>query len=538
MPFLGLVREAYPVYAGLLTLVVVLGCSRNTPQIDGLESSRTLRRGLPGEPHTLDPQLADDSFSFPVLRDIYEGLTSEDAQGNIVAGTADHWVIERSGTSYTFHIRNNAKWSDGTEVTAAQFASGLRKAVDPRNASGSAGLLSILKNADAITKGLLPVGTLGVASKDRSTLQIDLEHPAPYLLQILSQPISAPFNETASVSKSAAKPTNGAYKLVSHVMGSYLELEKNESYWNKTNVKIERVRYLIEESESTELRQFEAQEVDLTSTVPMNLISEVRIKYPRELEIAPALGVLYLALNLSAYPFRNNQDLRRALSLAIGRDAIVKSVAPLTSPAYGLVATGVRNYSQQHYVWSTASEEERIQLARSLYRKSGFGYSNPLRVRLFFNSNEGIRRLMIAIAGNWKKNLGVETEFLEEEFKTFLDDRKNKSKWDAIRLGWFADFDDPAAFLSILESTSIQNDAGYTNRRFDQLMAEARTTSDEDVRRAKLEQAERLAIDDYPIIPIYFYNSRRLVSPELAAGRITPMNRVYSKNLYWKKFSH
>src|ERR1700678_2035505 len=221
------------------------------------KSVRILRRGLPGEPRTLDPQLADDTFSFPVLRDLYEGLTAEDRNGRIVPGVAESWTIDKSGTVYTFLLRPNAKWSDGERTTASEFVQGLHRAVDPQTASGSSALLEVIKGASDIIAGRKKVAELGVTAIGDSSVRIELEHPAPFVLQILSQPIAAPVHIRSSTAVGISVPTdklkisNGAYTLVSSITGSFIELARNPNYWDASNVLIDRVRYINAESEST-----------------------------------------------------------------------------------------------------------------------------------------------------------------------------------------------------------------------------------------------------------------------------------------------
>src|ERR1700733_9370484 len=184
-----------------ILLFVITGCSGKgtggdndsiSASGDKSNSARILRRGLLGEPRTLDPQLADDTFSFPVLRDLYEGLTAEDRNGQIVPGAAESWTVDQTGTIYTFLLRPNAKWSDGDRTVATEFVQGLRRAVDPQTASGSSELLAVIKNASDIIAGRKKVTDLGVTAIGDSSVRIELERPAPFVLQILSQPIAAP----------------------------------------------------------------------------------------------------------------------------------------------------------------------------------------------------------------------------------------------------------------------------------------------------------------------------------------------------------
>src|ERR1700722_3894695 len=233
----------------ILSAVIMgaVGCTgkgRNSDDVDSgrvhddkLNATRVLKRGLPGEPRTLDPQLADDTFSFPVLRDLYEGLTAEDRNGQVVPGAAESWTVDETGTVYLFKLRPNAKWSNGDPTVASEFVQGLRRAVDPQTASGSSALLAVMKGASDIIAGRKKVTDLGVTAIDKSTVRIELEHPAPFVLQILSQPIAAPSYEGAPLAvkgESSNKnlgPYDGPYVLAGRIPGSFIDLTRNGNYW-------------------------------------------------------------------------------------------------------------------------------------------------------------------------------------------------------------------------------------------------------------------------------------------------------------------
>jgi oligopeptide transport system substrate-binding protein len=498
-------------------------------------STRLLRRGLPGDSQTLDPQLADDTYSFQVIRDLYEGLTAENRIGEIVPGVASSWTVDKSGTTYTFHLRATAKWSDGTRVVANDFVAGLKRAVDPSTASGSADLLSVIKGATAITGGRKEVGTLGVIALSDSAIQIELEHPAPYLLQILSQPIAAPVHpKSPESSASSSEVTNGPYMVASRVAGSFIELVRNPQYWDIANVAIDRVRYVNVESGATELHEYEAGQLDMTFTIPMSDFKRISDKFGAEVQKAPILGTQYLDLNLREPPLRASRDLRQALSMAVDREEIAKHVMTAVDPAYALVAEGISGYLSPVYEWSGWTRERQLGLAKQLYANAGFTAKKPLHLRLYFNRDEGIQRVMTAIAGSWKQNLGVETELVSDEFRVFLIGRKDWRRWDVTRLGWNADYDDPASFLNVFAIGNGENDAGYDSPLFNDLINNARLEANHDKRFDLLRRSEQVLLGDYPIIPIYFYTARRLVKPYVGGATLTPMNHTYTKHLFWK----
>jgi oligopeptide transport system substrate-binding protein len=504
--------------------------------------SRTLRRGLPGDPRTLDPQLADDDFSFQVVRDLYEGLTAEDRHGKIVPGAANSWTVDSTGMVYTFQLRPDAKWSNGDRTTATEFVQGLRRAVDPHTASGSASLLEVIKGATDVIAGRKNVTDLGISAIGQSTVRIELEHPAPFVLQILSQPIAAPLHiqthvPQASDPRDEAKVSNGAYTLVSRVPGSFIDLARNQNYWDASHVLIERVRYVNAESEATELREYIANQLDLTFTIPMPDLDRISEDYGKEVQMAPILGTIYLELNVSELPLRDSRDLRQALSMAIDRDLISTHVIQGVTPAFSYVAKGISGYTLPTYEWASWTRDRQLAYARSLFARSGYSDKHPLHLRVYFNSGEGIQRTMIAVASNWKQNLGVDTDLVSEEFRVFLTDRKDRHRWDVTRLGWQADYDDPASFLEVFSRNNSENDPAYNGVQFNELLDAARIESQPDARMKLLQKSEKVLLEDYPIIPLYFYQARRLVKPYLGGAEITPMNRTYSKHLYWKSAS-
>jgi len=509
---------------------------------DKSNASRMLRRGLTGEPRTLDPQLADDEFSFPVLRDLYEGLTAEDRNGQIVPGVAESWTVDSTGTIYTFLIRPNAKWSNGDRAIAMEFVEGLRRAVDPKTASGSSALLSVIKGAPDIIAGRKRVADLGVTAIGDSYVRIELEHPAPFVLHVLSQPIAAPSHEEANPvgalqTADKTKVSNGAYTLVSRITGSFIELSRNQYYWDASRVLIERVRYVNAESEATEIREYVAGQLDMTFTIPAPDLDRITQKYRAEIQTAPILGTLYLALDVSEPPLRDDRELRQALSMAVDRQSIADHVTLGVAPAYSFVAKGISGYNPPAYGWSTWPRERQLAYARGLFARTGFSEKKPLHLKLYFNSGESIQRIMIAIAGSWKQNLGVVTDLVSDEFRVFLAGRKDRSRWDVARLGWYADYEDPASFLEVFSKDNSQNDPGYESSEFNSLIDAARIEPNADKRILLLQKAEDVLLNDYPIIPVYFYSARRLVKPYLGGAEITPLNHTYSKHLYWKDAS-
>jgi oligopeptide transport system substrate-binding protein len=520
-----------------LSLLAAQGCDSTNNPSSGKDLSsvdQVLRRGIGGEPASLDPRAAADTFSFEVIRDLYEGLTTELADGTVVPGVASSWTVSASGTRYIFQLRTDAKWSNGTPVRAQDFVVAWRSVVDPKRASPVADTLRPLAGAAEILLGHSPPSSLGVTAARDDLLVVDLERPAPYFPQLLTHSATFPVysEETAKSHNPNNWVSNGPYVLSNWTPGSNLKLRQNVWYWDRANVRISRVEYIPIPDENAEFRQYRAGQLDITQSVPTSALDSVRSERPNELFVAPFLATAYYALNLHSPYFATNLNLRKALALAIDRKALEATILPFGQrPAYGFVPPGTWNYDPQSWEWSSLSDSERTNEARTLYGLAGFSVQKPLRLRVLLNSNNSIKQVAVAIASMWKQVLGVDTELIDEEYRVFLDSRKDTSRWEVARLGWTADYNDAANFLDTLRSHSANNDARYARKEFDDLLDRAASTVDASDRRHLLQEAERLMLSDYPILPIYFFSSKRLIKPYLTGAKANPLNRLYSKHL-------
>jgi oligopeptide transport system substrate-binding protein len=503
------------------------------PRID----EELLRRGLGGEPSTLDPLLAADNFSFEVLRDVYEGLTTEAPNGDVVPGVASSWKIDPSGKQYTFQIRPDARWSNGRPVLADDFVAAWRRVVDPRKASPVADNLRIIKGASEILSGAAPPDTLGVVAPSHNVLIINLEQPAPYLPQLLTQSAAYPIYSDASATSRNPKlwVSNGAYVLSSWAPGTTVELIRNPDYWDRLRVQIARVQYQIAE-ENSQFARYRAGQLDMTDTVPATALKSLREGQPSELQVAPFLATAYYGLNLSAQPLAANIKIRQAIAMAIDRKRLVSSLGFGQGEAFGFVPPGIWNYSPQAWEWEKLSEADRVAEARRLYAEAGYSAARPLHLRLLFNSNPVIKNTAVVVAGMWKEVLGIETTFSEEEYRVFLQSRHDKSKWEIARLGWTADYNDASNFLDIFRQRSSNNDSGYVNPAYDRMLDSAAETSQASDRRPLLEASERLMLSEYPIVPLYFFVSKRLVKPNLLGYQANPLNHIESKSLHFSAY--
>ncbi len=522
----------------LLAAILSFGCAscgEGTPESELARAGRVLTRAIGGQPGSLDPQRAEDAFSYDVLRDLYEGLTASSPDGEVIPASATAWQVSADGRTYLFELRREAKWSNGDPVTAANFVDGIRRALDPRTGSGAADLLRAIDNAPAILLGQKPVDQLGVRAVDEWTLEIRLSHAVPYFPDILTNTVASPVHpsslgESGGFSRPGSTVSNGPYFLSAFVPGANLVLKRNASYWDSAAVEFDEVRYEFVSDENAEFARFRAGEIDVTNTVPEQRFRELVAAQDSRLQHRSTLATFYFTLNTARGPLRGKPGLREALSLAVDRALITKSVTRAgQAPAYSLVPDDAWNYQPPAYEWRDATAEARNSRARDLYAKAGYSADRPLRLRLLYNENELVQKVCIAIAAMWKEVLGVETDLVQMEFKAYLVARADPGQWDVVRVGWTADYSDASAFLDTMTAGSPQNFGRWSSDEYARLLAMAAGEADISMRRDMLQRAESLMLDDYPLMPVYYYVTRRLVQPGIVAPAINPMNRTYSK---------
>ena len=542
-------RTATALRAATLVLLVglVAACGGGSGEQGGKEREgaagatverTTLRRGNGPEADTLDPQRARTDAAFNILRDLFEGLTAVGPDGSAVPAAAESWTISADGLEYTFRLRENLRWSNGDPLHAADFVAGLRRLVEPATASPYAQVLEPVQNAAAIIRGEQPPEHLGVTAPDDRTVVIRLQNPAPYLLGLLAQPGTFPVHgpSLAQHGGEHARPgrlvSNGAFALTDWVVGSHVVAGRNRHYWNDAATQLDNVHYLHHSDAGTEFRQYRAGELDVTYIVPPQQFAWIQTNLPGELHVAPQLSVYYYGFNLNRPPFQDNPDLRRALSLVIDRERLTTAVTGVgEAPAYGWVPRGVADYTPQQFDYAMQPYAERVAEARELYRKAGYSAERPLRTEIRYNSGEVHNRLAVAVAAMWKEALGVETTLYAEEFRALLQSIQSGAETQVFRSSWVGDYNDAYSFAQLLQTGFGINLTGYSNPRYDALLAAATREPDAARRRGLLEEAERLMLADHPVLPLYFYVNKHLVKPYVQGWTDNVMNIQYSKDL-------
>ncbi|MEM9400972.1 MAG: peptide ABC transporter substrate-binding protein [Pseudomonadota bacterium] len=528
----------YFLAAPFALLVLVLALSSCEQRDAAEETPSFLNRALNSDPDSLDPQRARSTQSADVIRDLGEGLLGYAADGELVAASAERWTVSEDGLLYTFTLRDGLRWSNGEPVTAEHFVFALRRLVNPETAAFYAEQISVVVNAAAITAGDMPVESLGAEALDARTLQLRVEQPTPVFLYLLTHPSTFPVNPEVlqqhgdDFTDPENYVSNGAYRLESREIGSVITLTRNKYYWNAANVAIERVRHHVVADEMSEINRYRAGELDMTSTVPTAYFEQAKIDFPDELRVAPTLAVYYYGFNMTQPPFADNPALRQALSMAVDRDQLVNKVTARGElPAYSWVPPGVDNYTPPEFAYSNLTQEERNEMAQSLYRQAGYSESNPLKVELRYNTSDVHRRIATAVTAMWSDVLGVETQLIGEEFRVLLQNIREGEITQVFRSSWTGDYTDAVTFLGIMAPGATWNLTGYDSEEYGELIAQAAAQTDMQARRLYLEEAERVLLRDHSVVPLYFYVSKQLVSPRVLGREDNPLNYHYSQYL-------
>ena len=502
-----------------------------------LAEEQVLHRGNSTEPQTLDPHRAEGVPSSNILRDLFEGLVGEAPNGELIPGAAESWTISEDGLTYTFIMRPDGRWSNGDPVTAFDFEYGLRRSADPETLSRYSSVLAPIRNAREVIAGELPPEELGVEAVDERTFVIHLNAPTPYMLGLLTHSTCYAVHRGvveqhgSDWSRVETHVGNGAYQLRDWVVQSHIHIERNPHYWDNYNTTINEVYYYAIENQDAELKRYRADELDITATIPQKQLKWIRANLAEEFRVTPYLGTYYFGFNTTRPPFAGNPELRRALSLAVNRDIIARVVSGAGEPeAYSWIPP-VRGYAQQVPEEAGWTQQQREDEARRLYAEAGYSEDNPLTVEVLYNTSDNHKRIAIALRSMWKEVLGMDAALANQEWKVFLETRRSKTETEIFRGGWIGDYEDAYTFAQLLESTNEQNDAGYVNARYDALLAAASAEPDVALRAEHLQEAERLMLADQPILPLYFYVTKRMVKPWVHGYEGNIMDHIYARHL-------
>ncbi|MDM2847921.1 oligopeptide ABC transporter substrate-binding protein OppA [Citrobacter sp. Cpo074] len=530
------------VAAGILTALVAgnVATAAVVPAGVQLAEKQTLVRNNGSEVQSLDPHKIEGVPESNINRDLFEGLLISDVDGKPSPGVAEKWE-NKDFKVWTFHLRKDAKWSDGTPVTAQDFVYSWQRLANPNTASPYASYLQYghIVNIDDIIAGKKPVTDLGVKALDDHTFEVTLSEPVPYFYKLLVHSSVSPVPR-AAVEKFGEKwtqpaniVTNGAYKLKDWVVNERIVLERNTNYWDNAKTVINQVTYLPISSEVTDVNRYRSGEIDMTfNNMPIELFQKLKKEIPNEVHVDPYLCTYYYEINNQKAPF-NDVRVRTALKLALDRDIIVNKVKNQGDlPAYSFTPPYTDGAKLVEPEWFKWSQEKRNEEAKKLLAEAGYTAEKPLTFDLLYNTSDLHKKLAIAAASIWKKNLGANVKLENQEWKTFLDTR-HQGNYDVSRAGWCADYNEPTSFLNMVLSDSSNNTVHYKSPAFDKLIADTLKVTDEAQRSELYSKAEQQLDKDSAIVPVYYYVNARLVKPWVGgySGK-DPMDNIHVKDLY------
>lgn len=489
---------------------------------------------------SLDPDLATSVEDADIIRSLMEGLYEEDAAGAIVPAGATSYDVSADLMTYTFHLRPEAKWSNGDPVVAGDYVYAWQRITDPALASEYAWYLELAQivNAGAITRGEKPAAELGVKAIDDLTLEVKIEAPLPYFPKMLTHQAMFPINKKAIDQFGAewTKPGNyignGAYTLTEHLVGEKVVMTKSETYWNKAAVIMSPITAVTINDENAAWTRWVAGELD-RSTVPSGQFPRLKAEYPDEVSSNPSACAYYYVINLGEG--KGNEGLhdprvRKALSYALDRNVIIDGILQAGQiPAYSATPGAIDGFVMPQTDYSTWTQAERDEKAKALLAEAGYGPDHPLAFTMNYNTSEGHQKIAAAIQQMWKQTLGVEMTPQNFEWAVHTD-KMHSGDYDMARYAWCGDYNEASTFLDLWTSYSGNNDAKYNNPDYDALLKGAKTMADPNPNYTK---AEELLAADMPIIPIYHYTQVRVVRKDIKGLPTTNvLNTWYAKNLY------
>lgn len=525
-----------------LSSIITPAIAANPPAGAQLAEQQQIVRHIKDEPASLDPLKAVGLPEIQVIRDLFEGLTNQDAQGKIVPGVAQSWSSSDNKT-WVFTLRNNARWSNGDPVTAQDFVYSWQRLVDPKNSSAFAWFagLSGIQNAVAITKGEMTPDKLGVVAQSKNQLKVTLDRPVPWFPALVANVALFPVPQKiiAQRGDSWTSPGklvgNGAYQLSERVVNEKIVLTRNPHYWDDAHSVLTKVTFVPINEESSATKRYRSNDIDITESFPKNMYALLKKTLPGEVYTPDQLGTYYYAFNTQKGPTADVR-VRKALSWSIDRKVIAEKVLGTgEKPAWHFtpdVTAGFKplpTFMQQHDQNSLNAQ------AKSLLAAAGYGPGKPLKLKLLYNTSESHQKIAIAVASMWKKNLGVDVTLENQEWKTYIDSR-NSGNFDVIRASWVGDYNEPSTFLNLLTSGNSSNIARFNNADYDAVIAKASRETSDQVRNSDYNRAEQILAEQAPIAPIYQYTNGRLIKPWVKGYPITnPEDVAYSRELWIEK---
>ena len=520
--------------------VTFTGCSKKDPATSSpvapTPGSKILHLGNGTEPKDLDPHVVTGVGEHKIITALLEGLVTYSETGDIAPGVAEKWEISDDGLTYTFHLRADAKWSNGDPVTSRDFARSFQRILTPTLGAEYSYKLFHLVGAEEFNTGkLTDFSQVGVATPDDRTLRLTLKHRTPFLLESLKHyawfPVHIPtvekFGGLDRPGSTWTRPGNfvgnGPFVLVDWKPNQKITTVRASTYWDAANVKLDGIDFYAIDNPDTEEREFRTGRLDYAYSLPLSKIETYRRDHADTYRATPYYGTYFYRLNVTKKPL-DDPRVRRALALAIDRESIIKNILRDAgqTPAYHFTPVS-QKFAAAARLTGDLAEAKRL-LAEAGYPE---GKGMP-KVEILFNTLDSHRTIAEAIQQMWKTRLGVDASIVNQEWKVYLDTTQTMN-YQVSRAGWIGDYEDPHTFLDMWITGGGNNQTGWSHAEYDRLIRSALTQPDEPARMAVYQKLEYILADEVPVIPIYFYTRIYAISPRVKNWISTPLD-----NRAWK----
>ena len=523
---------------GLLFIALALSSSCSKEHSSSLNDN-VLHVGNGTEPQDLDPHITTGLLESRIISTLFEGLTAlNDETLEVVPAAAERWEWDENTNTYRFFLRPQAKWSDGSPVTAADFVYSWQRILSPRLANTYAYMLFPVKNAQQFHQGKIKDFTqVGVRAVDTYILEVQLDKPTFHFLQLLSHhstfpvhpPTIAAHGDIDQRNSGWTRPGkligNGPFILKSWLINRLVEVTRNPHYWGAAQVALDGVVFHPVENLTTEENMFRTGRLHVTSSLSPDRLKWYRTNQPQVLSVHPSFSTYYYVFNTKKSPY-DNPKVRQALSMAIDRESIVK----LVTRGGEIAANRFTPENVPGYQTSTSLPFDPIR-AKQLLKEAGYpnGKGMPV-IQLLYNTHEMHLRIAEAVQRMWQQNIGVQVALHNQEWKVYLNTR-NQGNFEVARAGWIGDYLDPGNFLELFISHNGNNDSGWHNEEYDALMSQAEFSADSQSRAELLSEAEALLIKEMPLIPIFTSTSKRLINPRVEGWPNGLLGHVYFQHI-------
>ncbi len=523
----------------LSLLILITGCTKRETRVQHGNRDKILHLGNSSEPKDLDPHLVTGVTEHNIMSALLEGLVAENPETLApIPGTALRWDISDDALVYTFYLRPDAKWSNGDYVTASDFIFSYKRILTPALGSPYAYMLYCLKNAEAYNKGeITDFDLVGVKAVDPKTLQLTLRAPTPYFLSLLNHFSWFPLHpatilahgDISTIGSQWTKPGNyvgnGPFVLTTWQANKKISVTKSETYWDRCNVKLNAINFYPIGDHTIEEHAFRAGQLHVTGTVPIDRIDYYQTCKPDLLHLDPYLGCYYYLFNVNKPPL-DNPKVRQALSLSINREQITKHVTKGNeSPAYNFTPPNTGGYTAQSKIHGD------LETARKLLAEAGYpdGKGFPT-LTLLYNTADSHARIAEVIQQMWMTALNIKIELVNMEWKVYLSQTQT-GNYDIARAGWISDYVDPNSFLDLWITDGGNNRTGWSNPEYDKHIRAASETQNITKRFDHFQQAEKILMQESPIMPIYFYRSKSLIKPSVKGWHPTLLDHHPYKHI-------